>query len=381
MSEKYGNSMSKRPFFIIMLIGFFLILLLVLTFFAYQIGRRAGEQSEVGENEKGQNAIATTIAGISPFNNSEENIENSIGTIRTNPHPAGSIVDAHQWTIEVIEVERGDSAWQSLHNAHPYNEVPLAGEEYLNVKLRVNNNALQEEFFSFGLTGDALIKYLSHENSLISPEPWLERTVPARKEFEGWETFVIQEDEGNLMLIFDIGDYDDPPVYLALEEGAHISFDESMVNITRTDLGITEEQPVPFGQTATGEDWQVIVQDYVKGDEAWEIILDENQFNDPPEDGMEYLMIKLWMRYIGANDEGANINYRPFTILTNSGKEFDNASVVVPEPALDYTVYPGGEVEGWIVMNIPEKPKSMMLYFSPDKSGANDRYLSLGQGR
>ncbi|MBE2221140.1 MAG: hypothetical protein IAF02_06345 [Anaerolineae bacterium] len=386
MREKHGTSLDKRPFIIILLTTFILILLLVFTVFAYQIGVRAGQQngrenSSEERNEQQASVMPTSNAKLPPLTNTE-NPEDTVGNTRTNPLPVGSVIEAHQWTIEVLEKERGDQAWQTLHAAHPYNQVPAAGKEYLNIKLRIQNNDLTEEkFLSFGLTGDSRIKYYSHENNLISPEPLLERFVPGRTEYEGWETFVIQENEENLMLVFDIGEYNDPPIYLALEENAAIPFNKTMVNITRTDLGIDPNQPVPFGQTATGEDWQIIVLDVVKGEDAWARILETNQFNDPPEAGMEYIMIKLAARYIGLADEGENISYSPFTIRTISGNEFDPASVVEPEPALDYNLYPGGEAEGWIVLAVPEEMKDFMLFFSPDYSGANDRYLSLGQGR
>lgn len=385
MSEQHGTSLDKRPFFIIILITFFLILLLIFTFFAYQIGQRAGAQtnSEKTEGTKEQSGIATTIAELSPFDdNKADSGENGMGEFRGNPLPADTIIDKHNWIIEILEFERGEAAWQSLHSAHPHNQLPSPGEEYLNVKLRIKNKDLTEEqFLSYGLTGDTLIKYHSHENDLISQDPWLERSVPARTELEGWDTFVIQENEDNLMLVFDIGDYEDPPVYIALEPNTAISFNETMVNITRTDLGISPDQPVPFGQTATGEDWQLMVLDVVKGDHAWEQILETNQFNDPPEAGMEYIMVKLNARYIGLNDEGDDISYSPFSIFANSGNEFKHASVVEPEPDLDYNLYPGGEADGWIVLAVPEKAKNLLLFFSPDSSGANDRYLSLGQGR
>lgn len=386
MSEQPGTSLDKRPFFIIILITFFLLLLLIFTFVAYQMGRQAAQQPSDDTQENEQNpSIATTIAELVPFtnaDNSPENPQEIAGQTRVNPLPPDNIVNEHQWTIELLEMERGEQAWQTLHEAHPHNQLPSSGEEYLNVKLRVkNNNLTEEQFLAYGLTGDALIKYYSHENSLISQDPWLERSVPARTEFEGWDTFVIQENEDNLMLVFDIGDYDDPPVYVALEANTSIPFSETMVNIARTDLGIDPEQPVPFGQTATGEDWQISVIDVVKGEEAWKQILETNQFNNPPEAGREYIMVKLNARYIGLDDEGDAISYSPFSIRTNSDNEFKPASVVEPEPSLDYNLYPGGEADGWIVLSVPEQTKDLILFFSPDSSGANDRYLSLGQGR
>jgi hypothetical protein len=169
---------------------------------------------------------------------------------------------------------------------------------------------------------------------------------------------------------------------MAVEEGAAIIMDEAMLlGMTRTEFGTSQDQPVPFGQTATGEDWQLIVLDVLKGEAAWEKIVEENQFNDPPEAGMEYIMVKLRVRYIGLKEHGQYISGDAFSIRTNSGTEFEVPSLVDPQPNLAFNLYPGGEAEGWIVLTAPEKTKNLALYFSPDTSGANDRYLSLGQGR
>lgn len=383
MNEKYKSSVDKRPFLIILLVALFLILLLLFTFWAYQMGQQVGNPLHTAA-EGSQNPITTTMTEISPSNNSidtAENAETPSGTVRVNPLSAGSLIERHGWTIELLAFERGQTAWQTLHATHAPNPVPPEGKEYLNIKLRIRNNTNEKTFFSFALTGDSLRKYYGFDHYLVSPKPWLEQTVPIGKESVGWDTFIVQENEQNLMLVFDIGDYDDPPIYLALAEGTTIPFDPSMVNIARTDLGVNQDQPVPFGQVATGEDWQLVVLDVIKGEEAWTRILDTNQFNDPPEAGMEYIMVKLRVRYIGTNDEGEAVSYAPFSMMTTSGDEFGHTAVVQPKPELDYILYPGGEAEGWIVLTVPEKAKNLTLFFSPDSSGANDRYLSLGQGR
>lgn len=367
---------AKRPLFLF-------LIPLILASLACQTGQQPGSESTEAEN--GQSAIATTIADISPFGEDKEASENIIGITRANPFPPETIIKEGQWTIELLETERGEPAWQAVHLANPNNQLPPDGWEYLNAKLRIKNNELttDESSLSISVTGDGRVKYPAYESSVVSPEPQLDTYLPGRTESEGWETFIVRKNEDNLMFVFSYyGDYDDPPLYLAIEDDAAVTVDEAtMMSMTRTELGTTQDQPVPFGQTATGEDWQLIVLDVKTGDDAWNLVLEENQFNDPPEEGMEYIMVKLRARYIGLKEEGENIDDYSFFVRTNSGNEFDAPSVVEPEPNLDHHIYPGGEAEGWIVLTVPEKTKNLTLYFSPDSSGANDRYLSLGQGR
>jgi len=89
------------------------------------------------------------------------------------------------------------------------------------------------------------------------------------------------------------------------------------------------------------------------------------------------------VRYIGLADGEHNVSDSAFTLLANSGAELDSPSVVSPEPELYFDLYAGGEAAGWIVLQAPEEAKNLVLYFNPayDGSGANGRYLSLGQGR
>jgi len=369
--------MEKRPLH-------FIFILLILSSLACQFGQQAERNNETEVNN-GKGVVATAVAELSSFSDEETDSENEVGRSRTSPLPPHTIIQEGQWTIEILETNRGESAWQAVHLVNSNNQLPPEGWEYLNVKLRIHNDESSDEVstLTFAVTGDGRVKHYTFNSGTVPPEPQIPSLLPGKIESEGWETILIHENENNLMFVFeDLENYSDLPLYLALDEGASVTVDQAMLeNITRTEFGVTQDQPVPFGQVATGEDWQIIVLDVLKGDAAWDKIVEENQFNDPPESGMEYIMVRLRARYIGFDEHGDYISDTPFTIRTNSGTEFEAPSLVDPKPTLADTVYPGGEVDGWIVLNAPEKTKNLMVFFSPDASGANDRYLSLGQGR
>jgi hypothetical protein len=307
------------------------------------------------------------------------------GFSRTNPYPFRETAVLNNWEVEAVKILRGDNAWQEIHLANDNNQPPPEGEEYLLLKLRVKNNSLNPEEATMipRVTGDKRVVYYSFNAGVVNPEPWLETELSGRSESDGWTTFLIAEGEHDLMLYLDdYEDYTAPPVYLALEENAAVSTDgDTLRGIEPTDLGISREQPVPFGETAVGEDWQVTIQDVITGEAAWEIILDANQFNDPPPKGMEYILIKAKVRNISLEEGDSLIQSRDFSLLTNSGEALDIPSVVEPKPELYFNLYPGGEAEGWMALQAPEKAKNLVLFFSPDSSAANDRYFSLGQGR
>ena len=37
----------------------------------------------------------------------------------------------------------------------------------------------------------------------------------------------------------------------------------------------------------------------VRGEDAWTMVQDANEFNNPPANGMEYIAVKIHVRYIG----------------------------------------------------------------------------------
>lgn len=377
MKKTQTTQHKKRPF------------LLIFLWLALSLACRFGQvlpAAETGGNQT--EAGGETAVSPLPFfgkNTQAEPQALPLGASRENPYPPGTIVNLNDWEIEVLETSRGDAAWQEIHLANSNNQQAPEGWEYLLVKMRIKNNSASDdkEYMSVHVTGNGRLLHYSFNNSTVAPDPWLETDLPGSVESIGWETFLVKEDEGNLMFYLeDHENYETPPVYLALTEGSAISIDrQTLLNIPPTTLGATLEEPLPFGQTATGEDWQVIVLDVVQGENAFQTLLDVNQFNDPPPEGMAYVLVYLRVRYIGLEETEQLIRDSDFTLITNSGNEYDSPSVVDPEPELYYQLYAGGEAEGWIVLQAPADAKNLTLKFSPDNSGANDRYFSLGQGR
>ncbi len=310
-----------------------------------------------------------------------------VGHSRANPIPFGETAVIGPIEITIREVLRGDPAWQELHLANANNKPAPPGWEHLLLKIhfvsRDESDATQE--YALHVTGDGRVVHFSFDSSSVPPDPWLETRFTGGGESEGWESYLIREGEGNLMLVIEsFTDFTAPTLYLAIDEGASVSHDAvTMLNITPTDLGIDPAQPVPFGQTATGEDWQVIVLDVLTGGPAWETILAANQFNDPPPDGLIYVLAHVRVRYIGLAEGKHNVSESDFALFTGAGEVFASPSVVEPEPELYFDLFAGGEADGWVVLQAPAEAKNMILQFNPyyDNSGANLRYLSLGQGR
>jgi hypothetical protein len=104
-----------------------------------------------------------------------------------------------------------------------------------------------------------------------------------------------------------------------------------------------------------------------------------NQFNEPPTDGMEYIAFRVHAKYIGTVDKTEQIDGSYFKTTGSANVVYDDPSVVNPEPAFDATLYPGGEDEGWVILQVAQGETSVIAIFEPlfSFSSADKRFMSL----
>ena len=57
-----------------------------------------------------------------------------------------------------------------------------------------------------------------------------------------------------------------------------------------------------YDYTIRNKDWEASVLETVRGEGAWLMVEDANMFNDPPEEGMEYITVKFRVRHIGTGE-------------------------------------------------------------------------------
>jgi hypothetical protein len=306
------------------------------------------------------------------------------GMSRSSPFARTEVVSAPNRDVQVLEIVRGGEAWQAIQAANQFNEPAPPGWEYLLVKLRVKCTAADsvEHMISgadFKVTGDRLMEY--HSASVVEPDPQLDAQLFAGGETEGWSAYLVREGEGSLILILDeLMSFDENRFrFIALDEGAAINVPPELKDISPTEVGTDRASPAPFGEAVTTEDWQVTVLEVVRGDKAWQMAQEANQFNEPPAAGMEYVAVRLHVRYIGTTDKAEAISDVSFKTTGSANVLYDLPSIVDPEPALDVTLFPGGGYEGWVIMQAAQGETGLNLVFEPlfDFSGQNKRFLSL----
>jgi hypothetical protein len=304
---------------------------------------------------------------------------------RSNPYPPTEAVSAPNWDLQVMEFQRGDEAWNTLQTADSTNLAPPEGKEYVLVKIKAKCTYTDKDKHpisvnDFKVTGDQLIAYEAADGVMV-PAPALDADLAAGEEAEGWAAYQVNKDEGNLILFLDemANNNDDRLRFIALEAGASVNISPDLASIQPTDLGKTADKPAPRSAKINTQEWEVTVKEVMRGDEAWNMIKQADDANDPPPEGMEYTAVKVHVRYLGKPDQATRIDNFFFTSSDSSGVLYDFTSVTLPPPGLEVLLFPGGEYEGWVVLQSNKDAEGLVLVFESllDTTGESLRYISL----
>ena len=150
--------------------------------------------------------------------------------------------------------------------------------------------------------------------------------------------------------------------------------------------------PVPIGQTVTIDEViydddsnpyeakaSVTLLNVTRGQEAWDIIKAENQFNEAPAEGYEYALVELHLKVEESETEdyalfvtdGWNVSF-----VSADGKEYEfdpDHSVVVPN-AFEGNLYKGAELTGYAVQHVREGDNFLVKYSS---NAMKDTFFSI----
>ncbi|GIV98570.1 MAG: hypothetical protein KatS3mg057_3227 [Herpetosiphonaceae bacterium] len=311
------------------------------------------------------------------------------GTSRSNPVPRSQTVEVGDWEIRVLDVKRGAAALETAKTDHPFVDPPPQGMEYLRVKLWVKSAHTDQGEYSPGqldvaVTGERFVEYrtvdLGQRFGLALWPHDLQFAPPltSGQSTEGWATFLVPQEERKLILI--LGEFfgfdQEKRRFIALEEGAAVAVPPELRDRSPNALGKRHTEPAPFGEKVSTHNWELAVLDVLRGEEAWQMLQAE-PFAEPPEPGREYLLVKLRMRYIKPVDESEMIFVNIFRTRGSAGQVYEQPSMAAPPPRLDCRLYPGGECEGWVVLQAGAGESGMMLIFDPPLESGGNRYLSL----
>lgn len=303
------------------------------------------------------------------------------GMTRSSPLAFGERHSIGDWELQVLEVVRGQEAYDTLLATNQFNSSPPEGHEYVLVNLHARYTGTADEpqqVDGFWLQSTGSARVLHQRASVVDPEPVFQATLLPGGEVSGWTTVLARAGESDLLLVWeDWWDFEADPVYLALEPGASVESPSDPL-AEANDLGRNVASPVPFGQSAITETWELRVLEHVRGQEALDMVMEANQFNSPPEPGMEYVVVRVNAVNIGTARDAAWMSSFSFGMTGSSNQVFDSVFVVDPAPALDFNVFAGGEVSGWLTVAVPVGEQNLVLVFEDWLSFfESPRYLAL----
>jgi len=355
--------------------------------------QNSGEQTQGEQSSEGSDDTRVSPNGLSV---EPDPLTVEMGLSRLSPYPINTEVVTPYWDYRVLEFHRGEDALQIIQAENPDSPPPPPGKEYVLVKvwLRNKNPAPNEQNFSIDdifVTGDSL---QVHGDVLIDiPAPEIVFSdIYTAEIFEGWIDVLVEPTEGNLILAFDRAEYIDSEStpreirYVALDEGASIGVPAELDVIVPNDLGLALENPAKIDETVIGEDWEATILEAVHGDDALDIVMQMNDKNKHPEDGLEYIAFRARLRRISTTDriEG----YPIFSAYAPGQGQHSSDFLSIPRgvfnknkekfPWMEYNFFPGLENEGWFVLAAPagQTPQIARLNVGGDFQ-TKDRYLLL----
>jgi len=131
----------------------------------------------------------------------------------------------------------------------------------------------------------------------------------------------------------------------------------------------SRKSPVPLGETyvcrADGREVELTIDHVVYGEEAVQMVMDANQFNDLPNEGYGFAVIHARAKYL-SGDESRPWGVKEFDfVVVSENVVLRPPAIVDPEPSLDWQGFPGAEAEGWMTFLVASDDPSPVLVLVP----------------
>ena len=157
-----------------------------------------------------------------------------------------------------------------------------------------------------------------------------------------------------------------------------------------TQVSYSRNNPAPINTTQTytienkysDDDYSanITIKEVIRGSEAYKIIKAANRYNDPADEGFEYVLIKVAVSIISVEGDGAvdasHMDY-DFATFSSTNEEMPDESIVEPTPALEGKLYSGASAEGWVVRQVRKDDANPKLAYGLDYDGKGGIWFSL----
>ena len=186
------------------------------------------------------------------------------------------------------------------------------------------------------------------------------------------------------MSLPDGDDHNDGP---AVEEENPISIlenlmDDEMPNAP-DEAGTTRRAPLPVGTLLSVPGWELMVIDFLRGDDALRVIRSSGQQVEELPAGKEFALAKLFVRCTALDSDAHDIGLTELFITGNSHIAYGDTLDGIPQPEFLYEdMYSAEAVEGWIDALIPVNEQDLMVVLDLQENKADriTRFFALEEG-
>lgn len=125
--------------------------------------------------------------------------------------------------------------------------------------------------------------------------------------------------------------------------------------------GDSRAEPVPLGEEGAAGPLRIGVAEVLIGEEANALVAAASPTNEPPREGVGYVLVDLGVR--NAGERAVTVDGGDFALSGASGLVRRFLGVEPPAPALGGSLAPGEEVGGWVVFAAPTDEADLLLLF------------------
>ncbi|MBD8068787.1 hypothetical protein F7888_07340 [Bacillus sp. PS06] len=140
----------------------------------------------------------------------------------------------------------------------------------------------------------------------------------------------------------------------------------------------SRSNPVPFQKTATVDDelyndegeafkikFDLTVLEVIRGENAYQLLLDMNEFNEPAPEGYEWVLAKSKVNFVESETEDLSFfidGIMNFDMVSESGDIYSGNLYGTTDPEFSFEMYVGNEKEGYIAYLVKTGEKAQLRY-------------------
>ncbi len=150
-------------------------------------------------------------------------------------------------------------------------------------------------------------------------------------------------------------------------------------SISSSDVGLDRQHPVPIGSLVSVPGWQIGVIEFLRGDDALEILNDTDWPPPAASEGQEYVLAKIFLRSTSTTENSQSLGITNLFITGDQNVAHGDSLDGWPQPEFLYEdMYTAETAEGWVDALVPvdESNFELVLDITTD-SGRITRYFEL----